>query len=261
MILNADTQILSSHLFLSQAALASCVFFLGLSFGSFVTFFLPQKNKKRRFAAFSLMCLFLTGAALVFTFLIFLEHNLFPFFEIQKNLHLKEIPERFFYSVLAFLFFLGVLTVLFWKILLPATVLIYAAMTLFTNHLLAEVFPSQKERIFIRMTGDEVLVGPEHIPQSLSASDSSMQVSVYELPELLLLPVKRNWFSFGVGLSLPERGIHQNPAVAAYLRFLLFREPRILKIDFPNDTVYPSLYSLCLKFQGEAVDYELLREL
>ena len=270
------------------------ILFSGLSVGCAIKIFLPAKKSSgvphalqaprfphaahdsktaghsRASHAFSATCIFLALAAILYTVLIFMSHDLFPLPEIQKNGELQGFPKSSYNAIFCIIFAWGILLAVFWKILIPLSAILYISFAIFTNCLLYRTFGNQRQ----------------NIPVKIEEDSSEIKVTVYTLPDILIVPAKRNWFFVDFDFhektsTLPDNpevpaepdalgnpdvsgklGILSNPVANSYLNeFLLSRLPRQFVLPPPAEQAYPSLYSLRITFSKDFPKCELVREL
>ena len=226
--------------------------------------------------AFSATCIFLALAAILYTVLIFMSHDLFPLPEIQKNGELQGFPKSSYNAIFCIIFAWGILLAVFWKILIPLSAILYISFAIFTNSLLYRTFGNQRQ----------------NIPVKIEEDSSEIKVTVYTLPDILIVPAKRNWFFVDFDFhektstltaepEVPDNpevpaepdalgnpnvpgkpGILSNPVANFYLNeFLLSRLPRQFVLPPPAEQAYPSLYSLRITFSKDFPKCELVREL
>ena len=259
--------------FFSLCIFSLCILLLGLSVGSAIKIFLPRKKSSGNSVivrdsnaastsgtsrtseisgtftsshAFSAMCIFLALAAILYTLLIFLSHNLFPLPELHKNGELQSFPKSFYNIVFCIIFAWGILLAVFWKIMVPLSAVVYISFAIFTNCLLYKTFGEQRQ----------------NIPVKIEENSPEIKVTVYMLPDIVLLPVKRNWFLVDSDFHEKTSPFLNNPAANFYLsECLLSRLPSQFVIPPPEGQAYPSLYSLRITFSKDFPKCELVREL
>lgn len=243
------------------------VFTSGLSAGSAIKIFLPlKKNPGNSRAvrnpddstasrlsanfcssgAFSATCVFLAFAAILYTVMIFLTHNLFPLQYFHEIGVMQGFSNSFYNAVHAIIFVWGILLALCWKILLPLSLVFYISLSVFTNVLLYKTFGTQRQSI----------------PLKIEESSREIKVTVYTLPDILIIPAKRNWFLVDSDFYEKTSPLFSNPAVNFYLsEFLLSRAPKQFVLRPPAGQAYPGLYSLRITFSKDLPKCELVREL
>ena len=260
--------------FLAQCFAFSCVLCVGVSLASLAKIFLFRKKPNVSSRRFSVFCFFLSLAVIFYTVLIFMTKNLF-FFSAFSREHAGYV------FLLLFFFMLGILLGLFWKIVLPLSLIVYLSITIFTNHLLHSLFESQSAVIPISIEENSVTIGTRTVEKT-SELHQAVKISSYHLPDTLVLPVKRNWFVLGVFAESPlpfEKILDTSDAVTDrevvivefkienrlalfYLNhFVLSGEPRHLVVPLPSEKIYPSLYSAHISFKNNELSCELLRDL
>ena len=235
-----------SPTFLSQAIFSALIFFLGLSFGSVIKIAVLSSKNRRRASIFSSLCVFLAFSAILYTVLIFMSGSFFPLPQFQKSLSSQGISKHFYYIFIVSIFFWGSLVAVFWKIMLPLSLVLYFGLFFFTNHLLQKKFGEQPASLSFRIE---------------ETSPSEIKIIAFSLPDIALLPVGRTWLL--INESIPPDSFHdsKSPLVKHYLNFLLTRGSEQITLPLPKSDVYPSLYTILINFHKGQPSFELVRTL
>ena len=231
--------------FLAQCFSFLCIFFLGLAFSCLLKIILPSKKSRVKSKKFSKFCVFLTFFVIFYTILIFSEKSIFWFADFSKIYH-------HYYIILCLIFVFGVIVSFFWKIAVPVSLVLYISLTIFTNHILFVNFGEQKQKIPIRI--DE-------------KSQKTLSLVSCRLPEMLVLPLRRNWFCVGENSLKAENQKNEsfllsNPIVRFYTEKILLKNlssPQNFPI--PETNIFPSLYSAKISFKNEKIKCDFERDL
>lgn len=230
--------------FLIQVLAFFCVFCVGFAAACFARMVIPSGKKSARSKSFTAFCVFLSFSVILYTVLIFCTKSLFCFSEFSAK-----YPG--YYKILMSVFAAAAIISFFWKILLPVSFVIYIAFSFFTHYVLVSVFGPQNATIPISVDEN-------------SKIDSFSLVSCH-LPDTLLLPVKRNWFS--PAGEIPEswtkggRFLSSAP-VKAYVDGVVLKNltaPR--KFPIPETEVFPCLYSAHIDFEDDELVCRIVRDL
>lgn len=252
-----------------QCALFLCVIFAGIAFGALLRILFFRKLSsfsQTRFAAFSLFCLALTVSAILYTVLIFLTRSLFPA-SLLCGAHVSQgFSARSYYLAAAFLFCYGILLAAFWKLVIPLSLVLYAALAVFTQSVLNAAFGRQHLVIPVLLDANAVVVGDMRVPRGEGGAAETLTVTAYTLPDALVLPMRRSWISVSVSGLPPEADVavsgSMNALALRYLHAVLLRRaPQTSEIAFPTDSAYPSLFSVHVSFHDDGFSCELVRDL
>ncbi|MBR1722147.1 MAG: hypothetical protein IJ727_06665 [Treponema sp.] len=232
---------LTNDNFTLQVLAFSCTIALGMAFSCFLKILLPSKNKEMKGKRFISFCILLTVSVILYTVLIFECHSLLWF----KNFFLSDSN---YYKIMIAFFSTGLILSLFWKIAIPAVLVLYFGAGFLTNHIMKSIFKEQSAVIQINVNSQE-------------DADSFSIISCH-MPDFLILPVRRNWFFIGEELSIEASKLNENPLVDFYIHNVLLKElsaPQ--KIPLPQTEIYPILFSARISFIENKVRCTLTRDL
>ena len=232
--------------FLSMCVAFLCVFSLGFSFCSLI--------KIKKSCSFTLMCVFFTFAVIFYTILIFLTSSLLPHSILLKTHISQGFSALSFYLIFAFAFLAGFLISFSCKIFLPLFSILYILLTIFTLHELKTFFGPQNKLIPIKIDEKSITVGGKFFDKNEIAQ---LTVQTFTLPDTFFLPLKRTWFFISE--------LHESvefPLPDFYFRdYLLKRQDVPLATEFPQESVFPSLFSAEISFSDGKAECKIERDL
>ena len=237
-----------------------CSLCLGLSFAASLKIIFPFRKAKSP-SNFIFACIFLTGAVVLYTFLIFKMENLFPFSKLAES----ENSAFSFYAFAVGFFCFGCLLFLFWKILLPVSMIFVIFFTILTNHLLIKVFGSQKMTIPISVNENSFSLNQKEISkteENFKNQNLTIKITSYKMSDTFFLPVRRNWFSTDQNFSAEKNAFPENPILGFYFeKFVLSGTFSLFNAHISDDGEYPSLYSAHFSFKNDILYCEIRRDL
>ena len=232
---------LANDSFTLQVLAFSCALVLGMAFSCLLKILLPSKNKEMKGKRFIAFCILVTFSVILYTILIFECHSLLwfrDFFLSNQN----------YYKIMAAFLAAGAVLSLFWKIAIPAALVLYLAAGFMTNHIMQSVFKEQSPVRQINVNSKE--------------EAESFSIISCHLPDFLILPVKRNWFFIGEELPQKRSKLTENQLLDYYTQHILLKElsaPQ--KIPLPQTEIYPILFSARISFKGNKVRCTLTKDL
>ena len=242
--------------FISQCILSLIALFFGLSAGQIIKLLTGYRKSS---CVFSFLCIFATVLVLLYTFFIFQSHSLSPFPVLKKS----------FLPLLTAIFFWGVALSLFWKILIPVSAVLYASITFFTYKTLNSVFQNQKEIIPLTITENSITFEDKTLEYQ-SDKILFLKVELFRLPDSIVLPLKRNWYSVSI-VSEIEGSNEENhvlslklknkPADFYFHKVLVKKISDLQILQMPQDKVFPSLYSLRIPLKDASPACKIIRDL
>ncbi len=184
------------------------------------------------------------------------------------------------------MYLVGLLSVCFWKIVLPVAVLLYICLSTVTGINLYKKFGSQLSSVPVTISAGAVKAG-ENTFYADQTAGKSIVVEVYTIPGELLIPVPRVWYQIS---GLADSSVHVSPGeslrnthgfsglpseiepvqeVSDFLwqaqiqKFMdyVIGKPLNLLVPIPVDDVMPGLYTLNIKTRGEVLSCSLNRNL
>lgn len=227
--------------FLTQFFAFICLLTFGFAFACFLRIILPSKKHGIKSLRFAFMCFFLSLTVISYTILIFKSKSLSWPIDFSKS-------HNNYYLFLACIFFLGTLISFFWKILLPVSLIFYLSLSIFTNYLMTSIFGEQKNVI----------------PISIEDNSSLKEVSIIHcpLPDIFILPIKRNWFFAGQELPEKDDRLLKNSLVKFYLENILLKNLKDVKsFPLPETKIFPSLYSAHIDFSDSEITCRIVKDL
>ena len=264
--------------FFAQCLALSCIAFIGVAFGCLVKLIVFLRIKKSTRSLFAGFCLFLSFAVVFYTAVIFMKKNLFWY-----PIFLRDYAHYGFLSL--FLLVLGAITAFFWKIVLPLLSVLYLSLTLFTNHVLNSLFENQDTVIPISIEEKSIAIG-SHTIEKHPENFQAVKISLYHLPDTLILPVKRNWFAIvgvaespvpfqkthddsdsiecgeGSVVEFKNKQINGSRFAMFYLNHVVLTEkPHFLVVSLPQEKIVPARLSARIFFRTADFDVEISRVL
>lgn len=275
-----------NQFFFLQSFEALFVFFVSLSVGAILKIFIPRKkikNAKNKSAQFTFACVFLTFSIFLYTILIFLTKKIF-FFKILLDNHVSfGFSAGSYYVLLAFIFLWGILLSLFWKIVLPVSLILYFSVSFFSLTVLNAYFGHQHDVISLKIEENSFSVGDFSAKKGLNLSQFFV-VQHSKIPDSVFLPIRRNWFFIEkieesnqnqenpavsddesqkneILIHTKDTPFLENPVSVLVQKMLLPQKNVPVLIPFPHTEVYPSLFSAKVDFKDGSVDFEISRDL
>lgn len=188
-------------------------FFLGAGFGSLICIFSGKIFKKKYLSSrFSLFCIFFAIAGSLLTFQI-VKFQILP---IQPFL------EKIIFFII--IFSVGFLVSSVYKIFIPVFLILFIALTFFTNIWLS--------KSYIHADKKTTLVLDENTDYS--------EATVINLPFEIFLPISKTWLKFNNSYTKPELNNKNilKPLFLKYEAFITGRSKQV-HIDFPKYDFYP----------------------
>ena len=255
-----------SSFFVSYTLCFCCVFCVGLSFGAVGGLCFPKTRAAFRF---SVSCVFLALALILYTVLVFRIHSLFWFFSLSRS-------HPYFFFIVFGVFILGLLLALFWKVVLPIFLVLYMAATVFSLFALRSLFGVQTRRVPVTVTERTISLRDESI-ELAADTEHALTVQFCYLNDMLILPLPRAWVSVSavseyapgdsdVKRSIPLKDGEKNSFADSALNWLsghilAVSQTKTLSVPIPKTSVYPSLYSLVFTVNGEDLSCAFVRDL
>lgn len=263
--------------FIVQCCAFSCVILVGFAAGSALRMCFPsKKGSSFRATRFVSICLFLSIAAILYTILVFTERELFWFLGFSA-------AHPHYLEILLCVFLFSALLSLFWKILIPVTIVLYGCLSILTACFLQEWFGEQKDVCSLVIDEQELVLDGVHIPRYSEDAPFLLMKSCV-LPSILILPIRRNWacleysherisrdetisaHSAASDLAFFEQersfGLLKYRFFQKYARFVLVHfKTELIEIPIPDGLLYPSLFSVHVVFHSGAFRCELIREI
>lgn len=251
---------------------------LGLSFAFLTKIFIFRCKRAVASRSFAFFCVFMSFALVLYTSLVFITKNLFCISEFIKDYSC-------YFLLLSIFFFIGFFIAFFWKIAVPAFLVLYLSFTVFTDYVLDSLFETG-DVVHSVLADEKTFKIRDKVVSRSSELHHAVTVSLYRLPDILVLPVRRNWIAFegvaeselpfekkqDVSDSFAEKvtsiseykrpEILENRIVLFYLNhFILSGQSSRLILPFPDEKNYPSLYSAHVSVKNNEVSCELVRDL
>jgi len=185
------------------------------------------------------------------------------------------------------LFACGLLCSVFWRSILPLAVSCFIALSVFTGIKLYGVFGANEEIFSLVVQNDAIKVNGQNYPVQ-NPQGKSLVIKKYTLPAALLVPLPRIWYEVcgvadtstdslfvsdistlshfsgdadrSVVFSGEGNEVFLGGFVQAYREWML-KKSSFQLIPLDDSSVYPSLYTVKIRAEGEVLSATLVRNL
>ncbi|MBR1536957.1 MAG: hypothetical protein IJ630_08460 [Treponema sp.] len=234
-----------------------CVFLVGFSLASLIRMIFAERGGRTgRFVSF---CLCMSLSSVIFTLLIFKTGELFPYFKFASGHASLGFSVKSYWILVSAIFCLAFLVSLFWKIALPAFVILYALFSLANLYVLRAYYGESEEEISLIIDENSILLNSQSFPKDGGLTQAFLVDSCF-LPDSLPLPIPRHYYAIRKyseykELSLPPEketliadssnnsDFLHNPWISFYINTVLTKNEKLGQLfPLPQENVFPSLF-------------------